>query len=418
MPLETKPFCSALVHLCHLACTVALLLFSGTSCSEFTGESSVLPFQSSLAPFGTNARIRVEISPGKVLCALHPSASAIGAEPSSAALCAATADGGPQDPFVAVLRAAAPLPVLLLDNGETTPKQLRVRLTNARSDLTPTATLIPLRAQAPRAGSCPGTRNTETYLTPPAELYRAGTARDWAISLPPCASVSVRFALPADLQQTFRLLVAGPNANNDDALDALVADANAWPADHIHFLGGMLNPNAAEPAARLLSLVEPQINVPYSLSLGDPERAAGRDAFYDRFGPADFTSNLGNVRLLALDTSDGELSLDQLDLVGALDPAPAGIAFLFHAPSVPNAISPEGIVSTTRSLQLLERLRSAGIRDLFGVSDRADRTTVNGTELFHLTDPVDDADANFARVTITDAYSDEPQITVELRSAK
>jgi hypothetical protein len=180
----------------------------------------------------------------------------------------------------------------------------------------------------------------------------------------------------------------------------------------------MLNPNATEPAARLLSLVEPRLSIPYSLSLGDAERDAGRAAYFERFGPSDFSSMLGNVQLLSLDTSDGELSLDQLDFVQNLTPAPAGLALLFHAPALPDAISPEGIVSSERSLRLLELLRDHGVGHLFSVSDRADTSTVNNTLLFQLTDPADDGEANYARVLITELRSATPRISVELRSAR
>jgi len=180
----------------------------------------------------------------------------------------------------------------------------------------------------------------------------------------------------------------------------------------------MLNPNATEPAARLLSLVEPRISVPYSLSLGDAERAAGRAAYFERFGPSDFSSMLGNVRLLSLDTSNGELSIDQLDFVQNLEPAPAGLALLFHAPALPAAISPEGIVSSERSLRLLELLRDHGFGYLFSVADRADTSTVNNTQLIQLTDPTDDRRANYARVLITELRSATPRISVELRSVR
>ena len=418
MPLKAKPFCSDLAHLCLLACTVALLLCCGPSCSEFTGEQSLLPTQSSLASFNTNARIRAEISPGKILCANHPRAADLADEPSTDELCAAPDEGGTQDPFVAVIRASAPLPRLLLDNGDTTARQLRLRLTNALSDLATSVVLLPLRQGAPRATACPDAVATSTYLTPPPEIRRSPTEREWLLLLPPCSSLSLRFALPAERRDSFRLLIAGPNAGSDDALDALIADANAWPADHIHFLGGMLNPNATEPAARLLSLVEPRISVPYSLSLGDAERAAGRAAYFARFGPPDFSSMLGNVQLLALDTSNGELSLDQLEFVQSLDAAPAGLALLFHAPALPDAISPEGLVSSARGLRLLELLRDHNFQHLFAVSDRADISTVNSTQLLQLTDPADDSQANYARVLITELRSDTPRITIELRSAR
>lgn len=418
MPLKAKPFCSDLAHLCLLACTVALLLCCGPSCSEFTGEQSLLPTQSSLASFNTNARIRAEISPGKILCANHPRAADLADEPSTDELCAAPDEGGTQDPFVAVIRASAPLPRLLLDNGDTTARQLRLRLTNALSDLATSVVLLPLRQGAPRATACPDAAATSTYLTPPPEIRRSPTEREWLLLLPPCSSLSLRFALPAERRDSFRLLIAGPNAGSDDALDALIADANAWPADHIHFLGGMLNPNATEPAARLLSLVEPRISVPYSLSLGDAERAAGRAAYFARFGPPDFSSMLGNVQLLALDTSNGELSLDQLEFVQSLDAAPAGLALLFHAPALPDAISPEGLVSSARGLRLLELLRDHNFQHLFAVSDRADISTVNSTQLLQLTDPADDSQANYARVLITELRSDTPRITIELRSAR
>jgi hypothetical protein len=418
VPLKAKPFCSDLAHLCLLACTVALLLCCGPSCSEFTGEQSLLPTQSSLASFNTNARIRAEISPGKILCANHPRAADLADEPSTDELCAAPDEGGTQDPFVAVIRASAPLPRLLLDNGDTTARQLRLRLTNALSDLATSVVLLPLRQGAPRATACPDAAATSTYLTPPPEIRRSPTEREWLLLLPPCSSLSLRFALPAERRDSFRLLIAGPNAGSDDALDALIADANAWPADHIHFLGGMLNPNATEPAARLLSLVEPRISVPYSLSLGDAERAAGRAAYFARFGPPDFSSMLGNVQLLALDTSNGELSLDQLDFVQSLDAAPAGLALLFHAPALPDAISPAGLVSSARGLRLLELLRDHNFQHLFAVSDRADISTVNSTQLLQLTDPADDSQANYARVLITELRSDTPQITIELRSAR
>jgi hypothetical protein len=418
VPLKAKPFCSDLAHLCLLACTVALLLCCGPSCSEFTGEQSLLPTQSSLASFNTNARIRAEISPGKILCANHPRAADLADEPSTDELCAAPDEGGTQDPFVAVIRASAPLPRLLLDNGDTTARQLRLRLTNALSDLATSVVLLPLRQGAPRATACPDAVATSTYLTPPPEIRRSPTEREWLLLLPPCSSLSLRFALPAERRDSFRLLIAGPNAGSDDALDALIADANAWPADHIHFLGGMLNPNATEPAARLLSLVEPRISVPYSLSLGDAERAAGRAAYFARFGPPDFSSMLGNVQLLALDTSNGELSLDQLEFVQSLDAAPAGLALLFHAPALPDAISPEGLVSSARGLRLLELLRDHNFQHLFAVSDRADISTVNSTQLLQLTDPADDSQANYARVLITELRSDTPRITIELRSAR
>jgi hypothetical protein len=418
VPLKAKPFCSDLAHLCLLACTVALLLCCGPSCSEFTGEQSLLPTQSSLASFNTNARIRAEISPGKILCANHPRAADLADEPSTDELCAAPDEGGTQDPFVAVIRASAPLPRLLLDNGDTTARQLRLRLTNALSDLATSVVLLPLRQGAPRATACPDAAATSTYLTPPPEIRRSPTEREWLLLLPPCSSLSLRFALPAERRDSFRLLIAGPNAGSDDALDALIADANAWPADHIHFLGGMLNPNATEPAARLLSLVEPRISVPYSLSLGDAERAAGRAAYFARFGPPDFSSMLGNVQLLALDTSNGELSLDQLEFVQSLDAAPAGLALLFHAPALPDAISPEGLVSSARGLRLLELLRDHNFQHLFAVSDRADISTVNSTQLLQLTDPADDSQANDARVLITELRSDTPRITIELRSAR
>ncbi|NQW63617.1 MAG: metallophosphoesterase [Deltaproteobacteria bacterium] len=418
MPLQAKPFCSALAHLCLLACTVALLLCCGPGCSEFTGGLSPLPTQSSLASFTTNARIRAEISPGKILCASHPLASALSEAPSTDELCASANDGATQDPFVAVLRASAPLPLLFLDNGDSAARQLRLRLTNARADLTTSVVLLPLRPGAPRTTACPEPGSTSTYLTPPPELRRSETEREWLLLLPACSSISLRFALPADRQDSFRLLIAGPNASSDNELDALIADANAWPADHIHFLGGMLNPNATEPAARLLSLVEPRISVPYSLSLGDAERAAGRDAYFERFGPSDFSSMLGNVRLLSLDTSNGELSLDQLDFVQNLEPAPAGLALLFHAPALPAAISPEGLVSSERSLRLLELLRDHGFGHLFSVADRADTSTVNNTQLIQLTDPTDDRRANYARVLITELRSATPCISVELRSVR
>jgi hypothetical protein len=418
VPLQAKPFCSALAHLCLLACTVALLLCCGPGCSEFTGEQSPLPTQSSLASFTTNARIRAEISPGKILCATHPLASAFTASPSTDELCAAADEGTTQDPFVAVVRASAPLPRLFFDNGDSSARQLRLRLTNALSSLTTSVVLLPLRPGAPRATACPEATSTSTYLTPPPELRRSATEREWLLLLPPCSSLSLRFALPADRKDTFQLLIAGPNASSDNALEAMIADANAWPADHIHFLGGMLNPSATEPAARLLSLVEPRIAVPYSLSLGDAERAAGRDAYFARFGPPDFSSMLGNVQLLSLDTSNGELSLDQLDFVQGLDTAPAGLALLYHAPALPSAISPEGIVSAERSLRLLELLRDRGIGRLFSVSDRADTSTVNNTELYHLTDPADDGQANYARVLITELRSETPKVSVERRSAR
>jgi len=418
VPLQAKPFCSDLAHLCLLACTVALLLCCGPSCSEFTGEQSLLPTQSSLASFTTNARIRAEISPGTILCAIHPRASDFAAAPSTDELCSAADEGGAQDPFVAVVRASAPLPRLFLDNGDISARQVRLRLTNALSELATSVVLLPLRQGAPRATACPVDGEISTYLTPPPELRRSATEREWLLLLPPCSSLSLRFALPAARQDSFRLLIAGPNAGSDDALDALIADANTWPADHIHFLGGMLNPNATEPAARLLSLVEPRIAVPYSLSLGDAERGAGRAAYFARFGPSDFSSMLGNVQLLALDTSNGELSLDQLDFVQNLDPAPAGVALLFHAPALPNAISPEGLVSSARSLRLLELLRDHNFQDLFAVSDRADTSTVNGTQIVQLTDPADDGHANYARVLITELRSETPRITIELRSAR
>ena len=418
MPLKAKPLCSAFAHLCLLACTVLLLLCCSPGCSEFTGEQSSLSTQSSLASFTTNARIRAEISPGKILCASHPLASALSTAPSTDELCAAADDGTTQDPFVAVFRASAPLPILFLDNGDAAPRQIRLRLTNARADLTTSVVLLPLRESAPRATSCPDAGATATYLTPPPELRRSATEREWLLLLPPCSSLSLRFALPEDRQDAFRLLIAGPNANSDNALDAIIADANAWPADHLHFLGGMLNPNATEPAARLLSLVEPRLSIPYSLSLGDAERDAGRAAYFERFGPSDFSSMLGNVQLLSLDTSDGELSLDQLDFVQNLTPAPAGLALLFHAPALPDAISPEGIVSSERSLRLLELLRDHGVGHLFSVSDRADTSTVNNTLLFQLTDPADDGEANYARVLITELRSATPRISVELRSAR
>lgn len=418
MPLQPQPFCAAVAHLCHLTFTILLLLSAGSGCSEFTGEQSQLTIQSSLASFGANARIRAEISPGKVLCALHPQAALLGEEPSTAALCAAGDDGAPQDPFIAVLRTSAPLPVLFFDNGETTPRRLRIRLTNARADLTTSVVLLPLREAAPRATGCPEDLVVSTYLTPPPDLRQSPTEREWLLTLPPCSSLSLRTALPTETRDTFRLLVAGPNATDDDALDTLIADANTWPADHIHFLGGMLDPNATEPAARLLSLVEPRIVVPYSLSLGDAERAAGRTAFYDRFGPADFSSMLGNVRLLMLDTSNAELSLEQLDLVDALKEAPAGLAFLYHAPTEPNAISPSGIVSTERALRLLELFREKGITHLFTVSDRAGTSTVNGTSLLQLTDPAEEARANYARVLITGLRSEAPTISIERRAAR
>lgn len=316
------------------------------------------------------------------------------------------------------MRASAPLPVLFFDNGESTAQQVRIRLTNARSDLATSVVLLPLRDGAPRASSCPAVPPPASYLTPPPESRRSATEREWLLLLPPCSTLSLRSALPPSANDTFRLLVAGPNANSDAALDKLIADANGWPADHLHFLGGMLDPNAAEPAARLLSLVEPRLTVPYSISLGDAERSAGRDAFFTRFGPADHASMLGNVRLLTLDTSNGELSSDQLDFVDALKAAPSGIALLFHSPAVPDAVSPAGLVSQERSLRLLEALRRKGIHHLFAVSDRADRATINATELFQLTDPQVDAEANYARVTISAIRSANPVIEVELRSAK
>ena len=319
---------------------------------------------------------------------------------------------------MAVVRASAPLPLLFLDNGDTAARQLRLRLTNVLSELPASVVLLPLRQGAPRATACPDAGSTSAYLTPPPEIRRSATEREWLLVLPACSSLSLRFTLPADRQDSFRLLIAGPNAGSDDALDAVVADANAWPADHIHFLGGMLNPKATEPAARLLSLVEPRIAVPYSISLGDAERETGRDAYFARFGPADFSSMLGNVQLLSLDTSNGELSLDQLDFVRDLHPTPAGLALLFHAPALPEAISPEGLVSSSRGLRLLELLRDHNFRHLFAVSDRADASTVNSTQLFQLTDPADESQANYARVLITEFSSTTPRISIELRSAR
>lgn len=419
MSFEPKPLsASSAAHLCRLVATTLLLLITLGACAEFTGELSQLPFQSSLASFGTNARIQAEISPGAVLCARHPSPVALGDDPSTSALCAADDDGESRDPFVAVLRSSAPLPVLFFDNGEPAPQQLRVRLTNTQSDLATSVVLLPLRSEAPRASACSAPSPPATYLTPPAETRRSTTEREWLLLIPPCSTLSLRSALPAERNGSFRLLVAGPNANADAALDTLLADANSWPADHIHFLGGMLDPNAAEPAARLLSTIEPRISVPYTISLGDAERDAGRDTFFARFGPADYSSMLGNVRLLTLDTSDGELSTEQLDFVSALKPAPVGIALLFHGPALPAAVAHQGLVSQERSLRLLETLRTKGINHLFAVSDRAERATANATQLFQLTDPDDETAANYARVTISNIRSEAPVVSVELRSAK
>jgi hypothetical protein len=127
---------------------------------------------------------------------------------------------------------------------------------------------------------------------------------------------------------------------------------------------------------------------------------------------------LGNVQLLSLDTSNGELSLDQLDFVQGLEAAPVGLALLFHAPALPSAISPEGLVSVERSLRLLELLRDRGIDRLFSVSDRADTSTVNNTELYQLTDPADEGQANYARLLITELRSETPKVNIELRSAR
>jgi hypothetical protein len=400
-------------------CLVMLAVPAG--CADTSGDRFDTQSATTQAVFGEDDRISVTVSPGRLICAAERGATSTASVPAGATVsdfCAGTlgvgegsASAGAEGHGVAV-RASSPFPEVLLDNGTTRSQRILLRVANLGSLAVEAPILQPLRPDARLDPACEQVDSTlPLYLAPLVPTSLDATTRLLEVELPACRTLRLPFRLDPSATR-FRIAVVGPSPGSDEVLRAAVRDAREWPADFVLFVGGVFSPGTSEPAARLFDLVESggtALQVPYGLVMGAEERDSGTTAFYERLGPTDFTSSVGVVRLLSLDTSDRLVTEGQLDFVEGLRASAApSIAFMYAPPYAPRSLAPDGIRDPQLAARLFEALRQAGVDHLFAGSDGGATTAFGAMAIHEVADAGRSGGATYARVLIEGPWPRAP----------
>lgn len=390
------------------------LVAGGPGCADSGTDRYAQQRSTTIASFGEDERLRVEVEPGLAICAVAENVAVDPATASVSDLC--SLPGETSDRNVVVVRAAAPFPEIYLDNGTARRQTVRLRISNLPALAVETPLLTPLRSGARRNPTCTksGTGSSSVYLAPVAATALDAVSRLVELSLPACRTIRLSEQLDPDAT-AFRIAVVGPAPVSDGFIGGALLQAEAWGADYVQFLGDVFQPGAAEPAARFLSLVEPSdptsAAAPYGILMGSQERAAGASAFYERYGPTDFVSRVGRARLLSLDTSLGLLSSGQLDFVTGLPAVTPTLAFLHDSPWVPDSYTATGFRDLEGAAALAEALQSAAVRDVLATSDHGGTRTLGQATLRVLADPASPKlgnDPTYAQVTVEAPWPPAP----------
>jgi len=270
------------------------------------------------------------------------------------------------------VRAAAPFPSSTVDNGTIDPQFLLFRIANVDPHAVFRTTLSELRDGARRDNRCDDLELADppdTLLAPPTNLNIDDDGRPASpvilfVVTPPCASLRLT-PFPADPDQ-FRIAVIGATLGDvDQQRDAMSAAVEAG-AQHIHFLGHIADTTANRGFARTRETLHGRgLTTSVTPSRRDIRRPEHHTSFVETFGPTDFVSRIGAVRVLMLNTSLGRVSDRQFDLLDrALSSEAPGIAFLDRPPFDPAGVQREGLRSHEQASRLAGALVRGGFTEI------------------------------------------------------
>jgi len=292
-------------------------------------------------PFGEDDRLAVEIDRGVVISIVEEG----------------------QDVAEIALRAAGPFPIISLDNGTITDRELNLVIANVHDEGIFAPQTMALAPSARRDPTC-ASDDARARATVLLGLLNASGGEDntarLTLRVPACSRLQIH-AQPARDTDEFRIAIVSALSGDPGALDDAIAAVRSVDADFIQFLGDVSFTDDTGDFDGFLDAVA-TLGTPYGLALGAGDVDAA-NAYIATFGAADLMNPVGHARYLMLDTADGRLFDPQFETLNTIPTSrPPGLVVTYTAP-IAFGVTP-GLRSVHQGARLLEALAARGFQDI------------------------------------------------------
>ena len=315
----------------------AALVFCFAAACELDAEARFSGAESLASQrFGDDDQMTLSISPGRV--------SSIAADGAAFALAAV---------------ASGPFPSVVIDNGTLSDRRASLTLGNVGSSWEFAPRVGPLTSTARRDPACPTESDEQSVVllasaTPSAV---SGTTVLFDLQVPACSQLELR-AQPAAADEIVRVAVVGSPRGDSAYLRDALSTVSTLNVDYVQFLGDVGSSND-EIAFEQFEASARETGSPYGVLIASEDRFAQTE-FVSRFGGSDYTSDIGQMRWIALDTASGELTDAQFSAVGSIEPRrPPGVCVTSVAP-LPFGTT-RGLRSAAQGARLIEDLATRGV---------------------------------------------------------
>lgn len=274
-----------------VACALAALL---GACGSTDALGPTEQRAASTASFGDDNRLTATIEPGRVDDVVRTD----------------------RNTFVLALHASAPFGTVSIDNGNFSDQRVLTELGNVDAGALVIPRLRPLDRDVRRDARCDDPTYTDAAAIVLAPVVNevvnsadGGRALLIDATLRPCVGLDLEVRL-APGRATWTMAIVNAEARSGARFVSAVAEAVDLDVDYIHVIGSTQRPDDDDPYewARL-ELASTGIPWGVTLTTADRDDAAG---FYDAFGVADLTFDVGNLRVVGLDTSARTLGDDRM----------------------------------------------------------------------------------------------------------
>ena len=307
--------------------------------------------------FGDDDQLTVSISPGRV--------STIAAEEAG---------------FSIGVVASGPFPMVAIDNGSALPQPVSLALGNVHADWAFATTVTALDATVRRDPGC-DTDQTSVLLADAEPSAASGTTVQLDVEVPACARLEIS-AQPRPDATTVRVVVIGAVRGDRRYLRAALNAASTLDAEYLQFLGDVGFSGDVVAFDEFESIAR-EAGLPFGVAIARQDRFAESD-FVARFGGSDYTTSVGQMRFMSLDTASGVLSDAQLRRITTVElRRPPGIVVSSAAPL--GFGTTEGLTSAAQGARVVEELASRGF--LYSVSasgPHIDRASFGDLEFYDL----------------------------------
>lgn len=314
------------------------LVFCGFAACE-PNASTRLTEANSLAGerFGDDDQMSLQLVPGRV--------SSIEAE---------------ETQFSVSVVATGPFPSVTVDNGTLSAQEISLTLGNVRPSWEFASRVGALASSARRDPGCSSDVDDQgvLLLASATPLAVSGTTASFEFQVPPCSRLELR-AQPAENDESVRIAVVGAPRGDGAYLRDALATVLELNVDYVQFLGDVGFSNDAVAFDQFETSVR-ETGTPFGALIASQDRFAQTE-FISRFGGSDYSTPVGQMRWIAVDTASGELNDAQFaELTSVAPRRPPGVYVSSVAP-LPFGTT-RGLRSAAQGARLIEELSRRGVR--------------------------------------------------------